>query len=64
MKTKTRISVTMPNVYGEGLDKLVESGLYVSRQEAILEGIRRVLGGYEIKPFTRQNEKKPLGAEG
>ena len=37
------ITVKMSNIYVDGLDKLVESGMYPSRSEAIRVAIRDLL---------------------
>ena len=58
MPEKLRVSVTMPILYAEALDDLVDEGLYLARGDAILEAIRLFLKGYGRKPFyTPMNEK-------
>ena len=49
---KIRVSVTMTKQYLDGLDGLVEEGIYLGRGEAILEAIRLFLRGYGVKPFS------------
>ncbi len=39
-KVKTRIGVTVTPAFVEGLNKLVEKGLYLNRGESILEALR------------------------
>lgn len=50
-KDKTRISVTVTQAYVEGLNKLVEDGVYLSRGEIILEALRLLFRRYGIEPF-------------
>lgn len=51
-KSKTRVSVTMTKQYIDGLDSLVEQGIYLGRGDAILEAIRLFLKGHGVKPFA------------
>jgi len=50
-KTKTRVSVTMTKPYLDGLDYLVEEGIYLGRGDAILEALRVFLREKGIEPF-------------
>jgi hypothetical protein len=52
---KLRVSVTMTKPYVDGLNDLVEEGIYLSRGDAILEAIRRLLRSYGKKPFTSES---------
>jgi len=38
---KTQMSVTLPRIYVEALDKLLEKGDYLSRQEIIRDAVRK-----------------------
>jgi len=51
---KIRVSVTMTKQYLDGLDRLVEEGIYLGRGDAILEAIRLFLRGYGVKPFSNK----------
>ena len=53
---KKRVSVTMTQPYVDALDRLVEEGVYLSRGEAVLEGVRLLLRQRGIEPFA---EKEP-----
>lgn len=48
MKDETRIFVTLTKSYLDALNHLVEEGIYISRVEGILEGIRLFLGTHGI----------------
>ncbi len=52
---KTRISVTVTKAYVEGLNKLVEEGLYLNRGEIILEALRILFRSYGIEPFAAKS---------
>ncbi len=54
---KTRISVTVTTAYVEGLNELVEKGLYLNRGEIILEALRILFRGYGIEPFVKTVEE-------
>ena len=53
--TRTRVSVTMTEAYLEALDLLVDRGIYLSRGEAIMEGIRMLFRSYKIEPFFAES---------
>ncbi len=55
-KSKTRVSVTMTKSYVDNLDLLEEEGIYLSRGEAVLEGVRILLKQRGIEPFAN-NQK-------
>ena len=48
---KICISVTVTQAYVEGLNKLVEDGVYLKRGEIILEALRLLFRRYGIEPF-------------
>ncbi len=48
---KTRISLTLTEPYIQGLDALVEKGLFLDRQDAIRGFIRDGFTKHEIDPF-------------
>lgn len=58
---KKRISVTLTNIYIDGLNYLVGEGLYLNRGEIILEALRSLLRRHNVEPFSleREEEKKP-----
>lgn len=49
---KSRVSVTMTDLYINALDDLVEKGLYLNRGEAILEALRHFFRRYGMEPFA------------
>ena len=55
-KSKTRVSVTMTMPYVETLDSMVEEGVYLSRGEAVLEGLRILFKQRGIDPFSEKAE--------
>ena len=57
VKDKTRISVTVTQAYVEGLNKLVEKGLYLNRGDIILEALRVLFRSYGIEPFSKMIEE-------
>ena len=57
MKDKKRIFVTLTKPYIDALDHLVEEGIYISRVEGILEGIRLFIGTHGIT-LTRADVSK------
>ncbi len=46
---KTRVSVTLTRPY---LDRLVTEGVYLSRGEAVLEGLRILFRRHGLDPFS------------
>ncbi|GAI63535.1 unnamed protein product [marine sediment metagenome] len=48
---KRRVSLTLTQPYVEGLDALVEKGLFTERQDAIREFIRDGFTKHGIDPF-------------
>ena len=58
---KTRVSVTLTRPYVDALDRLVAEGVYLSRGEAVLEGLRiifRRLGLGSFRPHERPLEEE------
>ena len=55
---KMRINVTLTKPYLDALDHLVEEGIYLSKGEAVLEGLRLIFRRHGLDPF------KLLEAEG
>ena len=49
--TETRISVTLTEPYLDAVDRLVEEGLYLSRGEAVLEGLNIIFRRHGLNPF-------------
>jgi Arc/MetJ-type ribon-helix-helix transcriptional regulator len=50
---KTRISVTLTRPYVDALDHLVTEGIYLSKGEVVLEGLRLIFRRHGFKPFGR-----------
>jgi Arc/MetJ-type ribon-helix-helix transcriptional regulator len=55
---KTLVSVTLTRPYLDALDRLIEEGVYLSRGEAVLEGLRIILRRHGLDPF-RPHEWPP-----
>ncbi len=49
----TRISLTLTKVYVDGLDQLIDVGVYEDRAEVVKDGLRRIFRSYEMKPFVK-----------
>jgi len=49
---KSRISVTLTKSYLDTLGQLVDEGIYLTRGEAIQEGIRLLFKSYNIEQFV------------
>ena len=50
MGKKERVSVILTEPYLDGMDRLVESGLYIERQALIRDALRLLLGAHGIPP--------------
>jgi len=48
---KKRISVTLTTIYIDGLNYLVQEGLYLNRGEIILEALRSLMRRHGVEPF-------------
>ncbi len=48
---KKRISMTLTEIFVEGLDQLVDKGLYLEHQVAIRDAMRRLFRYHKIAPF-------------
>jgi len=48
---KKRISVTLTEPYLDALDQLVEEGIYMDHQAAIIEALRLFFRHHKIEPF-------------
>jgi len=48
---KKRISVTLTDVYIDGLNYLVGKGLYLNRGEIVLEALRSLMRRHGVEPF-------------
>ena len=57
-KDKTRVSVTMSRPFVETLDSMVEEGVYLSRGEAVLEGLRILFKQRGRDPFSEKAKSK------
>jgi len=52
---EVEIALTEPEL--RALDKLVEEGIYMDRQEAMRDALRRLFQFYGIEPFTDKGIK-------
>lgn len=57
---KKRISVTLTNVYIDGLNYLVGEGLYLNRGEIILEALRGLMRRHRVEPFLLEKEEEKV----
>jgi len=48
---KSRVSVTLTRPYLDALDHLVEEGIYLSKGEVVLEGLRLIFRRHGLDPF-------------
>jgi len=48
---KSRVSVTLTRPYLDALDHLVEEGIYLSKGEVVLEGLRLIFRRHGLGPF-------------
>lgn len=55
---KTRVSVTLTRPYLDALDQLVDEGIYLSKGEVVLEGLRIIFRRQGLDPF-RPREGSP-----
>ena len=51
---KTRVSVTLSDLYLEAIDLLVEEGLYLNPGEIFREALRRIFRAHKIEPFYHE----------
>jgi len=58
---RTRIGLTLTQVYIDTLDQLVEMGLYIDHQAAIRDALRRLFQFHGLEPFT-DKEAEPEAA--
>lgn len=55
---KKRVEVTLASCYCEGMDALIQDGLYESQAEVLKDALRRLLTHYGIRIITEElNEK-------
>ena len=60
---RTRIGLTLTQVYIETLDQLVEMGLYIDHQAAIRDALRRLFQFHGLEPFTdKEADAEPEAA--
>ncbi len=57
---KKRVDVTMSLPYLEGMELLIEDGLYESQAEIIKDALRRLFAHYEISLVDEMLEIKDL----
>ena len=53
---KTRVGVVLTTPYLDGVDRLVEAGIYMDRQTVIREALQIFLGIHGIPPFYPEAE--------
>jgi len=53
---KTRVNVTLTKPYLDALDHLVEKGIYLSKGEVVLEGLRLIFRHHGLDPFKLLEE--------
>ena len=51
------VNVILPDSYLRALDQLVETGIYMDREEAIMEALRQLCYYHKIEPFTDKSFK-------
>ena len=57
---RTRIGLTLTQVYIDTLDQLVDLGLYIDHQAAIRDALRRLFQYHGLEPFTdKEAEVEP-----
>jgi len=56
---KKRISVTLTEVYIDGLNYLVGEGLYLNRGEIVLEALRSLMKRHGVEPFYLERKEEP-----
>ena len=53
---KKKISINLIEIYVDALDKLVDAGVYESREEAIQDSLRPLFRRFEMPPFSAKKE--------
>ncbi len=53
---KRRFSVTLTDAYVEGMDQLVEMGIYLDHQAMTRDVLRQLMKEYHISPFYLESE--------
>lgn len=53
---KNRFSLTLTDAYVEGMNRLVEMGIYLDHQNIMRDILRRLLKEYRISPFYLESE--------
>ncbi|TKJ25422.1 MAG: CopG family transcriptional regulator [Hadesarchaea archaeon B3_Hades] len=53
---KERVNTTFTTDQTEGLDRLVEDGVYLDRGSAIRDAVRLLLGMHGVAPFYPEGE--------
>ena len=54
----SKLDLTIPQDYVEALDRLVEEGLYMNREEIIREALRYLMRQKGIEPFCNEGAEK------
>ena len=57
MYKRTRVRITLPKQYLQALNQLVEKGIYINREETIMDALRQFFQYYRIEPFTDKTVK-------
>jgi len=56
---KKRYSVTLTTAYVTALNQLIEVGIYMDRQDAIRDALRRLFQYHGIEPFSEKEPAAP-----
>lgn len=56
--SRTRVSVTLTQPYIDGLDQLIERGLYLDRGTAITQAIKNFFEEHGVEPFAKKEPPK------
>jgi len=57
MMSKKEVHLTLPVSYLRALDQLVETGIYMDREEAIMDALRQLFYYHKIEPFFAKRVK-------
>jgi len=52
MFKRKKVEITLTEQYLQALNQLVEKGIYMNREETIMEALRHFFQYYRIEPFT------------
>jgi len=63
MAERERVTLILPRVYVDVLDRFVGEGLFMERQDVIRAALRLFFGAYEMDPFRRLEGPPEEGGE-